>query len=91
MVLFKGKGQMGQCVSNKPKIGVTKFFAFAGSDKMMHDFLPYTGKIELVLVPYPDQKASSIIVLHSAQVISSHQNHILFLITGLPHYLSLTI
>ena len=45
----------------------------------MYDFMPYTGKIEPVSNPsVPDLKASSNAVLHLAQTIPLHRNHLLF-------------
>ena len=79
MVPFKGKSQLRQYVPNKPKKWGYKFFVLAGSDGMMHDFFPYTGKIEPVADSnVPDLKASSNAVLHLAQTIPARQNHVLF-------------
>ena len=60
-------------------MGFYKILVLAGSDGMMHEFLPCTGQIEPVADPnVPDLKTSSNVVLHLAQIISFHQNYVLF-------------
>ena len=55
------------------------FFVLADKAGLIHDFMPYTGKIKLVKNnEVPDLKASANVVLHLAEIIPNNKNHILY-------------
>ena len=79
MVPYKGKTKLKQYIPNKPKKFGYKLFILASSEGIMHDFIPYQGKILPVDdASVPNIGASSNIVLHLVQNISSDKNHLLF-------------
>lgn len=79
MVPYKGKTKLKQYIPNKPKKFGYKLFVLASEHGLMHDFIPYEGKITPVEdANVPDLGASSNIVLHLAQNIPTEQNHLLF-------------
>ena len=79
IVPFKGRISLKQYNPQKPHKWGYKFFVLADPKGIMYDFIPYTGKIQLVEDPnVPDLKASSNAVLHLAQTIPSNKNHIIF-------------
>ena len=67
------------CIPSKPNTWGHKIFVLADKSGMIHDFIPYIGKIEPIDCDgIPDLKASSNVVLHLAQNIPNHKNHILY-------------
>ena len=79
MVPFKGASQIKQYIPSKPNKWGYKLFVLADKSEMIHDFIPYTGKIEPVNCEgVPDLKASANVVLHLAQIIPNNKNHILY-------------
>ena len=79
IIPFKGRSGIKQYMPNKPHKWGYKFFVLADSKGMTYDFIPYTGKIQPVDDPnIPDLKPSANSVLHSAQAIPGHHNHLLF-------------
>ena len=80
MIPYKRKTSLKQYTQANPPKWDFKFFVLADNKGVMHDFMPYTGKIDPVYDnDVPDLRASSNIVLHKAQCIPSQHNHLLFL------------
>ena len=79
MVLFKGASSIKQYIPSKPNKWGYKIFVLADKSGMIHDFISYTGKIEPVMTDgVPDLGVSSNVVLHLAQIIPEHKNHLLY-------------
>ena len=79
MVPFKGASQIKQYIPSKPNKWGYKLFVLADKSGMIHDFIPYTGKIQPVNCEgVPDLNPSSNVVLHLAQIIPNHKNYILY-------------
>ena len=79
LIPFKRRSSVKQYIPNKPKTWGYKFFVLADEKGMTYDFFPYNGRIDPVDDPsVPDLKPSANSVLHLAQIISPHLNHLLF-------------
>ena len=79
IIPFKGHSSLKQYVPKKPHKWGYKLFVLADHKGFVHDFFPYTGKINPVDNPnVPDLKPSANAVLQLFESIPSFKNHKLF-------------